>query len=340
MSWWSIYPPMTSPGKLRLLSKLNDSSIEQFEPTINDKGQVNYTDVEDLLTSRDGSSVEVLSSLAKKKLLEEEYTTKVYICPSCQIEGMQYITSCQFCESTHAIRTTFFEHKACYYTAVSQEFKTEDSTDTYHCPDCNEELDSSDINIYQQYICKECGESFENPRHRLLCLNCRNRCPPEKATEQTLYTYTLTEDGKDWYELQTRARELLADELASRAFDVYIDTAVQNEENEQYPVHIHAEDEFLNQQVVADVHSTVNSDDLDYISNVAREIQARPLLLATNDSLSTDLLRVATQYGITMLWVDRDDSIKRYDAIEGGHHSGANILDRLSSAIGLTSREK
>lgn len=328
---------MVSTGKFQLLSTLHEDCIERFEPTISDNGQVEYTEAKGLLNRRDGTSMEALNSLAEKGLLHKEYTSKVYICPSCQVEGMQYITACPSCESTHTVRTSFFEHAECDYTAESTEFEPENSTDEYQCPDCGNEFDSSNLNIKQKYVCKGCNKSFESPSHRLWCLNCLYLCSPKKATEQTLYEYELSEDGKNWYEVQTTARELLVDELNARGFDIRINTDVQNDGNEPYSVHIHAEDDLLNKQIVADIHSAVNSDKLQFISTVAGEINAQPLLLVTDESIPNDMLQVANQHGVIILWIDSDGSIRRYESVDGEHHSSSNIIDKLSSSVGLTS---
>ena len=327
---------MVSTGKLRVVSKLCEGPVEYFDPTVSEKGQVRYPEVDDLLTRRDGTSIEVLNSLAERGILHQEYTTKVYVCPSCQTDGMQYITACPFCEATHTIRTTFFTHEHCDYMAESREFEIENEPETYYCPDCEDELNSSDIDIQQKYLCNECGESFDTPNHRLWCLDCLHICSPTRATEQTLYKYELSKDGENWYEIQTEARELLANELTTRGFKVDIDTNVQNEENESYPVHIYAEDELLNQQIVADIHSTVNSSKFQYISTIADEIQAQPLLLISDDSISDEVFQSVDHHKVILLWIDQDGSIRRYEPPDDKQRSGANIIDRLSSAVGFT----
>lgn len=330
---------MSSPGELRLLSKLIEGSIERFEPTVTDKGRVEYREVQGLLTRRDGTSREALNTLAERGLLTQDYTTKTYVCPSCQTDGMQYITACPSCGATNTIRTTFFEHESCGYMDESKAFEIEDDADIYYCPNCEDEVDASVIAITQKHLCKGCSEPFESPNHRLWCLDCLHLCSPRKATEQTLYQYELTEEGENWYEVQTSARTLLADELTTRGFDVHVDTNVQAGENESYPVHVLAEDDLLNQRIVADIHSTVDSDKLNYISTAARAVQTQPLLLAIDDRLSDDMLQIANKQGVVMLWIDRDGSIRRYESLSDDHRSGANIIDRLSSAVGLTPRE-
>lgn len=328
---------MVSVGKLQLLSKLSDGTVEYFKPTVSDEGEVAYSETEDLLAHQDGTSVEALDALAERGFLHKEYTTKVYVCPSCQTDGLQYITACPFCENTHTIRTTFFEHEQCGFTARSENFEIEDHTDTQQCPDCEKEVDSSNINIIQKQLCENCNESFDHPSHRLWCLDCLYLCEPEEATEQTLYEYKLTEKGENWHEAQVGTRKLLANEFDTRGFDVTLDTDMQSDEDGLYKVHIHATDELLNQRIVADIHSVVDSEKIKHISTVAEVFHAQPLLLATDESISDDMLQIANQHGVTMLWVDQSGSIRRYESLDNEYSSSGNIIDRLSSAVGFTS---
>ncbi|MFC6905754.1 hypothetical protein [Halalkalicoccus tibetensis] len=322
------------------MAELGTDSIECFAPTVNDKGRVNYPEVAKLLTERDSSSIEALNSLAERGLLNKEYKTKVYICPSCQIEGLQYITGCPSCKSTHTIRTRFFEHKPCSYSAPSDAFETEDNGDLYYCPNCEDKVEFSEFHILQKHLCNECDESFDNPNHQLWCLECLHICPPANATEQTLYEYHLTENGDRWYRTQTEARELLADEFDTRGFDVSVDTELQNDEGILYDVHIHARDELLNQRIIADIHSTVTPENIQYLGRVAEELQAQPYLLITEDSAPETTLQAAYQHGVTLLWIDQNGSIQRYESLEDEHRSPGTIIDRLSSAVGFKSAEE
>lgn len=333
---------MVSTGKLRLVSELSNESIKHFSPTISDEGQVTYPEAEELLNQQDGTSVEALNSLAEKGLFTKEYTSKVYVCPSCHVEGLQYITACPSCEDTHTIHTTFFEHESCGHTAESQQFETEESMDTLYCPNCDVAVDSSELAITQRHLCNECGKSFEQLSHRLWCLDCLHLCQPEKAIEQTLYEYELTEEGEQWYEVQTEARKLFVDEFDTRGFDVSLDVELQTDDDsdEPYEVHLYATDELLNQRIVADVHSVATSEKLQYISTAAEEVQAQPVLLLIGDSMPDDLLQIANQYGVTILWVDQHDSIRRYESVDDEYRPTGNIIDRLSSAVGFKSAEK
>lgn len=331
---------MVSTGELRLMAELATDSIECFAPTVTDEGRVNYPEAAKLLTERDALSIEALNSLAERKLLNKEYKTKVYVCPSCQIEGLQYITGCPSCETTHTIRTRFFEHKLCSYLAPSEAFETEDNEDAYYCPNCQDDVEFSEFHILQKHLCNECNESFDSPSHQLWCLECLHICPPANATEQTLYEYELTEKGERWYRTQIEARELLADEFDTRGFDVSVDAEPRNDEGILYDVHIHARDELLNQRIIADIHSKATSENIQYLSRAAEELQAQPLLLITDESVSENTLQTAYQCSVTLLWIDQDGSIKRYDSVEDEYRSPGTIIDRLSSAVGFKSAEE
>lgn len=328
---------MVSVSELQLLSELSKGSVEDFKPTVSDEGEVTYPETTELLAQQERTSVETLNGLASRGFLHKEYTTKVYVCPSCQADGLQYITACPSCENTHTIRTTFFEHDQCGFTAQAENFEIGDRTDTQQCPNCEDEVDSSDITIIQKQLCKGCDESFVHPSHRLWCLECFHLCEPEKATEQTLYEYELTEKGESWYEVQVQARELLADEFATRGFDVTLDADLQTDEDRLYKVHLHATDELLNQRIVADIHSVVDSEKINEINTVAKAFRAQPLLLTTDESISDEMLRIANQHGVTMLRVDQSGSIRRYESVDDEYRPAENIIDRLSSAVGFTS---
>lgn len=328
---------MVSTGELRLVTELNGGSIERFEPTVNKEGQVEYAEAKEFLAHRDGTSIEALNSLAERNILDKEYTTKIYICPSCHTDGLQFITACPSCEDTHTTHTDFFEHEPCGYRGPLEEFEIGNSVEVYYCTECEEETDFSSLNIVQKHLCKGCGDSYDSLDHRLWCIDCLHLCPPENATEQTLYEYKLSEDGRDWYTIQIEARDRLADEFATRGFEVSVDATVQDDEDNSYDIHILAGDELLNQQIVADVHSDVDSENIQYISTVGEALQAKPFILTTKESTLENMSQAANQENVTVLWVDQQGSIKRYESSSDDSRSPGNFIDRLSSVVGYAS---
>lgn len=330
---------MVSADKVRLLSSLTSETVTKFEPAIDEQGQVEYEKAREIVDSKFETPSEALNLLTNLGLLNKEYTIKVYVCPTCQEEGMQYIVACPHCEATHTLLTTFFEHELCGHRAPSTEFET-DEDGAYFCPDCETEFDSSNLTIEETHHCQECDEQFRDPSHRLWCRDCLNLHLPEEARERTLYEYTLSEKGANWYESQTRARELLADQLESRGFDVTIDTDLQTEEETTYPVHIYAEDDLLDQRIVADVHSTIDPGDVDYIGMVAQQVNADPVLLTTDTTLPDEAESVAKEHTLTVLRIERDGTISRFQSFDRGSPPTSNLVDRLTTAVSFSSWNK
>ncbi|WP_336343385.1 TackOD1 domain-containing metal-binding protein [Halalkalicoccus ordinarius] len=327
---------MVRADALRLLSALSDGSLAGVEPTIDEEGRVEYTEAQHYLEFHGASPRETLDSLAGVGLLEKEYTSKTYVCPSCRTGGLQFITACPYCESTHTDRPAFFEHDSCGYVGPSTEFEENDLSDEHRCPNCDARFDSSELTIERKHRCQECEERFDTPAHRLWCRDCLHLCPPEEAIENTLYDYRLSDDGERWCSSQIDARDLLADEFESRGFEVEVDITVRDGEK-AYPVHLRAQDALLDQQLVADVHSGVDAGDVRYIDLVAQRLEARPLVLSVDDDPSTELLRTATEQGVTILRLERDDSITRPSAVEVETESGSNLVKRVTSAFDLSS---
>lgn len=329
---------MVRADALRLLSALSDGSLAGFEPTIDDEGRVEYAEARRRLEYHGASPRETLDSLSEVGLLDRTYTTKAYVCPSCRTEGLQYITACPYCESTHTDRPAFFEHDACGYSGPSTEFE-EGGSGEHRCPNCDVRFDSSELTIERKHRCLDCEERFDSPAHRLWCRSCLDLHPPDEAIENILYDYGLSDDGERWYDSQVTARDRLAEEFESRGFDVEVDAVVQDGE-ESYPVHLRAEDALLGQELVADVHSIVDAENVRYVETAARRLGARPLLLSVNDDPSAELLETAGEHGVTVLRLERDGSITRSSTVEVGTQAGSNLVKRVTSAFDLSSWKK
>lgn len=322
---------MVSVNESRLINALSTESVTIFEPRIAENGHVTYEGAQSLINSQDESVVEILATLSESGILESEYTHKVYVCPTCQTQGMQYITACPSCESTHGARTSFFEHDSCGHVGQSELFEVESDSSSYSCPGCEVEFDSSELTIEQRHLCNDCGESFASPRQRLWCIECHSLHPPYDPEEHILYEYTLSADGQRRYEVLIEARDLLAETLETRGFQVEIETDIPSDTNETHAVHVHATDDLLGQQFVIDVHETVTVDTIRSISNAARGIGADPMLLVLTPS--TDTASLAGQEGVTMLVIEQDGSFRRLQPTDTDLQSNRDLINRLTTAV-------
>lgn len=323
---------MVSSEKFQLLTLLNEGRLERLEPVVDDDGDIEYEQVNDVLTSESDPVIQ-LNVLSEMDILDRHYTTKTYICPSCKTEGMQYITACPHCESTHTEQSTYFQHEICEYMAPSDEFESDTNPSDYYCPNCESECDTSELLIDQRHHCNDCEEVYTTPNHRLSCRSCQHLCLPDESTERTLYEYTLSEHGEQWYDNQLTAREALAEELSSRGFEVEVDISLPEDSTNPQQVHMYAIDDLLNQQFVVDVHSRLSVDDVQTIGAVAERTRAQPTLLTTDATISEEASTLAAQTDVLVLWIDEEGSITQIKNEGQAAGDSTPIMKRLTSVF-------
>lgn len=325
---------MVSPGELRLLETLTEK--DAFEPEIADNGSVSYPNVTRLLDDDDGGPADVLERFATRGVLASEFVSKVYVCPECATEGLQYTTVCPACEAAHAIETTVLEH-VCGYAGPETEFEVEDG---YRCPDCEMELQSEDVDETERYVCNECPEVFDIPDDRLWCRECFSRFPPLEAIEQALYRYSLTPDGKQWLDRQEGALRTVAEALEERRFETEIDATV-TAESESRPVHVLAEDNLMGEQRIVTIHETPDTESVDSFCEFANSIGAHPVVITTSGAVEEGVAARAEGSELTVLAFEGEGTLEaEYDTVEraGAHQQG--FFKRLTAALEVPVRKE
>lgn len=86
---------MVSPGELRIIDELIPNG--EYKPEISAEGTVSYPNVTQLLDDVDDDPADVLEHFATRGVLANEFVSKVYVCPECTTEGLQYTTVCSAC---------------------------------------------------------------------------------------------------------------------------------------------------------------------------------------------------------------------------------------------------
>ncbi|WP_458209111.1 TackOD1 domain-containing metal-binding protein [Haladaptatus sp. NG-SE-30] len=275
---------MASPGTIRLLTALWDDSLDEIRPALHGaSGEIAYPDADEFLDERDGETFDVLETLAERELLHREFQEKQYICPRCETKEMQYTTACPSCESPQTIRTDLYRHPDCGYEGVREQFVEADTT---ICPECRTELDSlQHLESDAANVCEDCEEIFETLEHRLRCRECYFVFPPLETIERVLYRYYLSDRGAEWLADQLTARQQVAEIFEDRKLKTEIDTTVTDQNGEEVPVHVFAQDELLNDRVVAAVHERPDADDVMKLRSVASNVDARATLVTTSGSV-------------------------------------------------------
>lgn len=324
--------PMASPNQLRVVEELAHGSIEQISPSITDDGAVSYPDVEEMTELDNQSPSGLLEHLAQRDLLERVFQEKVYVCPSCQTEGMSYTTVCPSCKSPHAIKQELFEHRDCNYLGSEEEFKTAD--DELTCPNCDSPIESSDeVQGRMCYVCRTCGTKSTMAEDALQCRACDYLTPPDKATEEVLYSYQLSRAGERWVASQLQARELATEVFAERGFEIEVDTTLTGRSGTEHSVHVYGEDDVMDNQVIANIHSRVTSDDVASLQSAAEDTDTDAYLITTEGAIDHRAAELAESTDITILTVSNGEFRRSYE-IEKEEKDDAGLLQRINSLVG------
>jgi hypothetical protein len=324
---------MVLPEELRLIDTLTDE--DEFEPEIADNGAVSYPEVTRLLDDANSDPAAVLEHFTSRGVLMSEFVSKVYICPECTTEGMQYTTVCPVCEDEHAIQTIVFKH-GCGYVGPSEEF--EDGRD-YRCRNCELRLQFEDIDETQRYVCNECGEVFDTPDDRLWCRECVCMLPPLKTIEQALYRYSLTPDGKRWLDRHKDARQAVAEALQERRFETEIDATITNE-SESRLVHVLAEDTLMDERRLVAIYETPNIESVNAFCAFANSVEAHPIVITTSGIVEDDVAAHAEDSELTLLAFKGDEMLEAaYETVESATTHQQGFFQRLTAAIEVPGRK-
>lgn len=325
---------MVSPGKLRAIRELRDGDREAFEPTIDEAGRVSYPFAEDHVDDGDGEPVDVLETLADRGVLASEFQHKVYVCPSCSSEGLQYSTGCPHCGSVHATRERAVVHPECGRTigpehGEKREDPPEGETENEYCPECDEEVPADDVEADRRYRCRDCESWFDEPTHRLWCRECPRVYAPGDVHERALYRYPLTDAGEQWVTAQVAGRRSLAETLEARGYETSVDTGVGTPAGETVPVHVHAEDDLLDDRIVADVHSRPTTGDVRRLLEAAGD-RARPMIVLTDGEVDEHVAGLLDAEDVTVASTTEEGFSREYVVTDGPEES-SQLLDRLGS---------
>ncbi|MCU4925467.1 hypothetical protein OB905_05620 [Halobacteria archaeon AArc-dxtr1] len=343
---------MVSPGNLRAVRELQDGPDDAFTPSVDENGVVTYPSVERHLTEQDDEAVEVLDVMADRGLLDAEFTQKVYVCPNCAVEGMQYSTGCPDCGSIHSTQESVCVHRHCDESlgpakqaehpaeteSTSQDDRGDSTTESHddqqtelYCSTCEETVSPDETDTDRRYLCHDCDAWFETPTDRLWCRECLYVYSPGDTHEAVLYRYPLTEAGNRWLTEQLDGRHSLAATLEDRGYETQIEATVSTAEGTRL-IHLLAEDDLFDDRIVAGVHASPTVDDVERLEAAANAADARPIVLLTEGSVSDRVAETLTTTGVTIVRAT-DDGLFRERDIHAGASEPNGLLDWVGSRV-------
>jgi uncharacterized Zn finger protein len=153
-------------------------------------------------------AVAVLESLTERGILRRSFSDRLLQCPRCHSINLRPSIHCPKCGSGDIVRGRIFEHLACGFVGVEEEFA---SKGKYICPKCKLELRTLGVDYQSRGVlrkCRDCGEIFTAPLLKWRCLKCSGLISEDEVQEVNIYAYTLEESKKNWleFELQPKAR--------------------------------------------------------------------------------------------------------------------------------------
>ncbi len=108
-----------------------------------------------------------LENLARLDILHKEFYDSVSVCPSCYSTIITLHSRCPKCKSHNIDKTSLTEHIPCGF--IDQRNKYVGNI----CPKCGERLIEGQFrNMGRWFVCRDCGERFEDPEYDLNCRSC------------------------------------------------------------------------------------------------------------------------------------------------------------------------
>lgn len=297
---------MVSPGKLRALSTLTDGEHNAFEPPVDETGEITYPRVEQALDKQDGEPVDFLETMTDRGILASEVKYKLYRCPNCSRTGMRYSTGCPNCESVRTTQESTAVHPSCdtpleQKTATTAETTPEETDEKLYCSDCAEDVSATELENDRRYRCHDCTEWFDSPTHRLWCPDCEQVSPPAEVHEEPAYRYPLTTFGNQWIATQVERRQLLVAAFEERGYETSVETTIPTSAGGELPVHVYAVDELFDYRIVAGVHDSPPTEDVQRLVEAAREVDAQPILLLSDDAGDDRVAELVDREEITVV---------------------------------------
>jgi GGDEF domain-containing protein len=131
----------------------------------------------------------------KGYLTEGVLVDRIRRCPKCDGAHINYVETCPSCDSIDIHQVPFIHCFTCGRVAPQEKFLTDSGL---QCPFCHTKLRhiGSDYDRpLENYECRDCSHTFNEPKIACYCLLCGKRSTPEELVPRSFREYALSDKG-------------------------------------------------------------------------------------------------------------------------------------------------
>ena len=223
---------------MKLVAAMLAAKIVDIKPQLDFTTELGfiYPIVEQTLKIKGNEAVSIVESLTDRGILKKSFFDRLLRCPRCQSINLRPSTHCPKCGSGNIVRGRIFEHFACKYVGVEDEFT---AGGRYICPRCKLELRTMGVDYQSQGVlrkCRDCGEIFSVPLIRWRCLKCSSLAGEDEVGEVNIYSYSLDETKRNWLEFELQPKVKFLELLRQHGYEVTENARVQGRSGAEHSI--------------------------------------------------------------------------------------------------------
>jgi len=225
---------------MKLVAAMLESKLVDIKPQLDFTTELGfiYPVVEQAVKVKGTEAVSIVESLTDKGILKRSFFDRLLRCPRCQSVNLRPSTHCPKCGSGNVARGRIFEHSACGYVGVEDEFTT---GGRYVCPKCKMELRTMGGDYQSRGVlrkCRDCGEVFNVPLIKWRCLKCSSLIDEDEIGEVNVYAYSLDESKRNWLDFELQSKAQFVEFLMQHGYEVTENAIVKGRSGAEHCIDI------------------------------------------------------------------------------------------------------
>jgi DNA-binding NarL/FixJ family response regulator len=135
--------------------------------------------------------------LARTGHLQRRFFDRLQCCPNCTSARVLVREECSKCRSGDIDDEPIIHHLRCGYQGPERDFR---KANRLTCPKCRQHLEHFSVDYDKPgrlFICNDCGQTTASTAVGFACMDCDTRHDTNAMQARTVYSYALTETGRD-----------------------------------------------------------------------------------------------------------------------------------------------